>query len=113
MKPRYANNEVYSLIVSWAESCGFEVLYKERESEENAAYTRPDEYGESYIQMYCNEEIYIPFGKLYLPPHCCNDFYAEVGAANVLGHELAHQGCFILMHYHSYSTYRGSSGKIP
>ena len=91
MKPRYANNEVYNLMVSWAESCGFEVRYKEREGEKNVAYTRPDEYGESYIQMYYNEELYIPYGKLYSSPNCSDDFYAEVGAANILGHELAHQ----------------------
>ena len=91
MKPRYANNEVYSLMVSWAESCGFEVRYKEREGEENIAYTQPNEYGESYIQMYNNEDLYIQVGKLYLGPNCCDDFYAGAGAANVLGHELAHQ----------------------
>ena len=54
MKPRYANNEIYSLMVSWAESCGFEIRYKEYEGEEVegkkiAAYTRPVEHGESYI----------------------------------------------------------------
>jgi len=91
MKPRYANNEVYSLIASWAENCGFEIRYKKREGEKNLAYTRPNEYGESYIQMYNNEEIYIPVGELYLGPNCCDEYYAEVGSANVLGHELAHQ----------------------
>jgi len=91
MKPRYANNEVYSLMVSWAESCGFEVRFKEREGERNLAYTVINEYGGSYIQMYYNEEIYIPVGELCLGPYCSDEYYADIGAANVLGHELAHQ----------------------
>jgi len=91
MKPDYAKSEVYNLIASWAESCGYEVRYKARDNEKIAAYTLPDEYGQSYIQMYNNKEVYIPFGEYYEGAGCCDDFYAEVGASNVLAHELAHQ----------------------
>ncbi|MCL2703599.1 MAG: hypothetical protein FWE91_08350 [Defluviitaleaceae bacterium] len=91
MQPEYAENEVYKLIASWVECCGYKIRYKVRENEENAAYTLPDEYGESSIQMYTNNEIYIQFGKYFGTPNCHDDIYTEIGASNVLAHELAHQ----------------------
>lgn len=52
MKPEYAENEIYSLIASWAESCGFEIRYKERDpGDSRLAHTDPGEYEPSYIQM--------------------------------------------------------------
>ena len=35
MKPEYAKHEVYDLIASWAESCGFEIRYNERDPKDN------------------------------------------------------------------------------
>ena len=92
MKPEYAKNEVYSLIESWAESCGYEILYKDRDTgDSRLAYTIPNEYETSYIQMYTNEELYIEFGKYLEGSFGHDNFFAMVGAANVLAHELAHQ----------------------
>jgi hypothetical protein len=91
MIPEYAKNEVYKLIASWAESCGFEIRYKDYENEGNAAYTSPNEYGPSYIQMYSNDELYIDHGKYFNGSFGVDSYFAEVGACNVLAHELAHQ----------------------